>query len=120
MSYQGEHLLQYRDIKPKAKRYILDLIKIFLGMNQTVCDDPCCYPARISSYERWLNSSAVPCQWNTRNQCHLPPGLKYGFYLPWAVILIAIVIIGCILRRDWYGEKRLFSHITKHPVRILK
>jgi len=90
------------------------------GMNQTVCDDPCCYPARISSYERWLNSSAVPCQWNTRNQCHLPPGLKYGFYLPWAVILIAIVIIGCILRRDWYGEKRLFSHITKHPVRILK
>ena len=65
-------------------------------------------------------SAYVIYEWSPRNQCHLPPGLKYGFYLPWAVILIAIVIIGCILRRDWYGEKRLFSHITKHPVRILK
>ena len=89
-------------------------------MNHTFCDDPCCYPARISSYERSLNSSAVPCQMNTRSQCLVRPGLKYGFYLPWAVIVITIVIIGLILRRDWYGEKRLFSHITKHPVRIVK
>ena len=65
-------------------------------------------------------SSYVIYEWSPRSQCHLRPGLKYGIYLPWAVILIAIVIIGCILRHDWYGEKRLFSHITKHPVRILK
>jgi len=89
------------------------------GMNQTLCNDPCCYPAFISSYERSLNSSAFPCHWNTRTQCLIRPGLKYGFYLPWAVILIFIVVFGFILRHDWYGDKRLFTHITEHPVKII-
>lgn len=90
------------------------------GMNHTVCNDPCCYPALISAYERSLNSTAFACHYNTRSQCLIRPGLKYGFYVPWAVILVFIVVFGFILRHDWYGEKRLFSHITKHPVRIVK
>ena len=90
------------------------------GMDHIVCNDPCCYPAIISAYERSLNSTAFPCHFNTRPQCLLRPGLKYGIYVPWAVILVFIVVFGFILRHDWYGEKRLFSHITKHPVRIVK
>jgi len=90
------------------------------GMNQTLCNDPCCYPAFISSYERSLNSSAFPCQWNTRTKCLIRPGLKYGFYFPWAVILTFIVAFAFILHRDWNGKRRLFAHITDYPVIIVK
>jgi len=90
------------------------------GMNQTQCNDPCCYPAFISSYERNLNSSAFPCHLNTRTKCLRRPALLYGFYIPWTVIIIFIIVFGFLLRQDWYGDKRLFSHLTQYPVKIVK
>ena len=89
------------------------------GMNATLCDDPCCYPAIISDSERAANISAKSCQRTSRAKCLTPPGLLFGFYLPWAVILATLIILGIVLRHDWYGQKRFFSHITQQHVRII-
>ena len=88
------------------------------GMNHEDCDDPCCYPAIISQTERSRNETAFPCARNSRPQCLTRPGLLYGFYVPWAVIAAAIVIVGIILYRDWHRDKKLFTHITNNRIRI--
>ena len=89
------------------------------GMNQTICDDPCCYPAIISIDERSANNSAKSCQRTERQWCHTRPGIVFGFYLPWAVIVCAIIFICVILYRDWHRQKRFFKHITENRVRII-
>ena len=90
------------------------------GLNATECNDPCCYPAIISDYERGRNESALSCSRTARSQCLTRPGMVYGFYVPWAVIICAVILISLILKRDWSSKRALFSHITKNNIRIVK
>ena len=89
------------------------------GNYESDCNDPCCYPAHISSYERSLNSSAKSCQRTERYWCLNRPEIYYGFYLPWAVILIVSITILIALYVDFQKEKRFFRHITETRIRII-
>ena len=89
------------------------------GNNESDCNDPCCYPAHISRYERSLNSSAKSCQRTERYWCLNRPEIFYGFYLPWAVILIVSITILIALYVDFQKEKRFFKHITETRIRII-
>lgn len=89
------------------------------GNDQISCNDPCCYPAHISPWERSSNQSALPCSRTSRTRCLSPPSLIYGVYLPMAFILAFIILTGVLLRHDWKREKNFFTHITRGNVRIV-
>jgi len=88
------------------------------GLDHFVCNDPCCYPAYISDAERSANNSAMSCQRTERYWCQNQPGIVYGFYVPWAVIICIFLIIFGILYRDWHRSRQLFKHITENRVII--
>ncbi len=89
------------------------------GYDQESCNDFCCYPANIDATQRYWNSTAKYCSRNERSACLTRPGLIYGFYVPWAVIACFVLITSFLLYKDWHGERKLFTHITKHRVRII-
>ena len=75
------------------------------GHTIEVCDDPCCYPAKIPDWLRSANHSARPCSFNTRSQCLHSPAYIFGFYLPWAVIAFSVVTLAIVSRQKLlYGN----------------
>ncbi len=90
------------------------------GHNRTVCNDPCCYPAIIPRDERLSNQSfALPCSRNSRPSCLMRSGMIYGFYLPWAFILVSVIALALVLYRDWHGKRECFKHLSSQQIRIV-
>lgn len=89
------------------------------GYDEWACNDPCCYPAIISTAERGRNDSAQPCSTNLRKRCVTPVGLMYGVYIPLAIIVVIIVLVTVLLRHDWSRDKLFFKHVTEGNIRIV-
>lgn len=89
------------------------------GYDEWQCNDPCCYPAVISTSERGHNDTAQPCSRNQRKRCVTPVGLMYGVYIPLAIIVILAVLVTVLLRHDWSRDKLFFKHVTEGNIRIV-
>merc|ERR1712029_788756 len=65
------------------------------GVDFTLCDDPCCYPAHISPWDVWMNKSAVPCRRNAKIACVDPfrSIINYCLIAPWIFIGSSSVMI---------------------------
>jgi len=90
------------------------------GMDYFQCQDPCCYPAVISDYDRELNASAKPCHRNQKEVCVTPyqAPLKFGLLFPFLFILLLVLLLALILWMDWrFGKRRLYFHITEREER---
>jgi len=90
------------------------------GFDYLQCQDPCCYPAVISDYDRDLNASAKPCTRNQKEVCISPfqAPIKYGLVFPFAFILLLVLLLAVLLWLDWrYGKRMLYFHITEREER---
>merc|ERR1719357_761853 len=86
------------------------------GFDYLQCQNPCCYPAVISDYDRDLNASAKPCTRNQKEVCISPfqAPIKYGLVFPFAFILLLVLLLAVLLWLDWrYGKRMLYFHITE-------
>ena len=64
--------------------------------------------------------SAVFCQTNQRPECVSPRPVIFAVYLPLSFIAISVILLLFFLRRDWKGQKKLFSHVTQGQIRIVR
>merc|ERR1711860_232503 len=88
--------------------------------DELTCDDPCCYPAKISASDRYSNQTATQCTIGEgRDQCAHPTWLVYGIYWPFAVILGFSAFTAAMLYRDWHDSKWCFQHVTRNNIRIV-
>ena len=86
------------------------------GQDYKECQDPCCYPAKISKEQLLSNSSAKPCTRNQTPLCLNPnySQIKFGLIFPFSFILLLIIVLAILLWLDWrYGKRVLYSHIVK-------
>lgn len=90
------------------------------GKDYLECEDPCCYPAVLSQYDKDLNSSALPCHRNQKQVCLAPyeAPLKFGLLFPFLFILLLVLVLAAVLWLDWrHGKRRLYFHITEREER---
>jgi len=86
------------------------------GYDYKQCQDPCCYPAKISEFHLQLNSSAKPCTRNETPLCLNPNSslFKFGLLYPFLFILLLFILMAIILWIDWRcGKRLLYFHITQ-------
>ncbi len=89
------------------------------GFTDVECNDPCCYPAFISEYERSQNSTAKYCQRTDRRNCLTRPGLMFGIFVPWTMIFVIVFLTCLLLVYDWRHGKTCFTHIASGNIRIV-
>lgn len=90
------------------------------GSDEFSCNDDCCYPAHISVRDRNANKTAVFCQTNEKSTCINPRPIIFAIYLPIAFIILVSISLFFVLRHDWKGQKKFFTHITDGQVRIVR
>jgi hypothetical protein len=86
------------------------------GPTHQECDDPCCYPGKLTDQDILLNSTAKPCSIFTHTPCSVPywSPLVFGIAYSWIFLIILALVTGIVLVMDWRGRRYLYSHIMYH------